>query len=92
MARICNGNHVNKPYYHEHRCECGCGCKRDTLGYAYCVPCEFNCRDKRGQVPHALSFYERRYGRGETCEHREDARMCGNLCGDCNQRIGEARP
>jgi hypothetical protein len=68
MARICNGNHAAKAYYHEHRCECACGCKHDTVGYAFCVPCSFNeaCGDLRRagkRAPHALTSEERRHGR-----------------------------
>lgn len=90
MARICNGNHAWKAYYHEHRCECGCGCKRDTLGYAYCVPCEFECsRTVVGLASHALTYYERAHGRGKTCSHPTDKLMFGYLCGDCNTRVVE---
>lgn len=55
MAKKCNCHEPGaerKPRYHEHRCECPCGCKRDTLGYAWCVPCSFDkkCWEKRGQI------------------------------------------
>lgn len=92
MAKICDGNHSQKAYYHEHRCECGCGCKRDTLGYAYCVPCSFNClHEKVGEAAHALSYYERFHGRGEKCQHPPDRLMFGYLCGDCNTKVCERK-
>ena len=68
MARICNGNHRLKSYYHEHRCECACGCTNDTLGYADCVSCSFDAacgklRREGKRASHALSSDERANGR-----------------------------
>lgn len=87
MAKICNGNHKNKSYYHEHRCECACGCKVDTQGYANCAFCSFEHGAQRTKAKHALSFYERDYGRGAVCDHPQDRRMFGDLCGLCNKTV-----
>jgi hypothetical protein len=40
----------SKRGYHEHRCECVCGCKQDTLGYAYCPSCHFDCATARNET------------------------------------------
>ncbi len=91
MAKICNGNHNGKNYYHEHRCECPCECKKDALGYAFCMSCSFESSCGRLRIAgkralHALSFYERQYGRGQKCVHNPK-RIIGTLCLDCNQEV-----